>query len=349
MPRRVAATSCSTCLASIRSWSTPPASLWSSPRRGAAVDPAVASGRLRSAPRAGSRAGRHPGGIVATADHGPTRLAYGAARDLVIGATLVRADGVVATSGGKVVKNVAGYDLGKLLTGSYGTLAVLTRLAFRLHPLPAARRWVTLQQADPDRLHAATQALIHSTIVPAAIEVTRRGSGPSAEGALSVMVQGVEAGAQGCAASAVDLLGPGAQVSALSPAWWVASPEEPGALLIKLTFEISRVNAAVRAVDEAALSAGLVVDMRASTGVGVARITAQSESADPQASALFVAALRDRASSYGGAAVLLDGPATTTSAIDPWGPVRGLEIMRAVKDRFDPGALLAPGRFVGGI
>ncbi|EBP5695887.1 FAD-binding oxidoreductase, partial [Salmonella enterica] len=89
-----------------------------------------------------SRAGT-VGGAVATAATGPMRLAHGAVRDLVIGMTMVRADGVVAHSGGKVVKNVAGYDLGKLLTGSFGTLGVITEVAFRLHPVPAGRTWVT--------------------------------------------------------------------------------------------------------------------------------------------------------------------------------------------------------------
>src|SRR6266496_4029214 len=78
------------------------------------------------------------GGVVATGMAGPRRFRYGAPRDLLIGLTVVRADGVIAHSGGKVVKNVAGYDLGKLFAGSQGTLGVITEAAFRLHPLPAA-------------------------------------------------------------------------------------------------------------------------------------------------------------------------------------------------------------------
>ena len=79
------------------------------------------------------------GGVVASGLAGPRRLRYGTPRDLLIGITIVRADGTVARSGGKVVKNVAGYDLGKLLAGSAGTLALITDATFRLHPLPAAR------------------------------------------------------------------------------------------------------------------------------------------------------------------------------------------------------------------
>ncbi len=81
--------------------------------------------------------------MVASGLAGPRRLRYGTPRDLLIGVTMVRADGTVAKSGGKVVKNVAGYDLGKLLAGSAGTLGLITEATFRLHPLPAARAWVT--------------------------------------------------------------------------------------------------------------------------------------------------------------------------------------------------------------
>ena len=84
------------------------------------------------------------GGPLAANTSGPRRVATGTARDLLIGITVVRADGVVARAGGRVVKNVAGYDLGKLMIGSYGTLAVVTDATFRLHPVPASRRWVTV-------------------------------------------------------------------------------------------------------------------------------------------------------------------------------------------------------------
>src|SRR5262249_37176602 len=89
-------------------------------------------------PRAGPAGAGTIGGTLATGAAGPRRLRYGTPRDLVIGITVVRADGTVASSGGKVVKNVAGYDLGKLFAGSYGTLGLIVEAVFRLHPLPAA-------------------------------------------------------------------------------------------------------------------------------------------------------------------------------------------------------------------
>lgn len=290
------------------------------------------------------------GGIVATGDNGPARLLYGAPRDLVIGATMVRADGVIAKSGGKVVKNVAGYDLGKLLTGSYGTLAVLTTLAFRLHPVPQARRWISVAETDPRRLAELSQALIHSTVVPAALEVTRAvPSGPAGtrSGELAVCVVGVEAGVAGCAQEAARLLGSTARLADEPPPWWRATPGAPGEPLVKLTFPLSRIEAALAAVDAAAADAGVAVAVRASTGVGVAWVEAPG--AEPEQVVRLVRRMRDAATAYEGGVVLLDGPAAAKAGVDVWGPVHGLELMRAVKDRFDPAGVLAPGRFVGGI
>ena len=87
-------------------------------------------------------AGATAGGVVASGLAGPRRLRYGSPRDLLIGITIVLANGTVARSGGKVVKNVAGYDLGKLYAGSAGTLGLITEVTFRLHPLPAALAFV---------------------------------------------------------------------------------------------------------------------------------------------------------------------------------------------------------------
>ncbi len=95
------------------------------------------------------------GGVVATGTAGPRRFRYGAARDLLIGLTMVRADGVIAHSGGKVVKNVAGYDIGKLFSGSQGTLGLITEATFRLHPVPAAVAWVTAEFGPAERAEAA--------------------------------------------------------------------------------------------------------------------------------------------------------------------------------------------------
>jgi glycolate oxidase FAD binding subunit len=131
------------------------------------------------------------GGVLATNSSGPGRVGFGTARDLLIGCTVVRSDGVIAKAGGRVVKNVAGYDLGKLVIGSFGTLAVITRAVFRLHPVPPATAFVTVPfdtAADAARL---VQAVVHAQVVPAAVEVQWPADGA---GTVGVQLGGTPAG-----------------------------------------------------------------------------------------------------------------------------------------------------------
>ena len=105
------------------------------------------------------------GGIIATNDSGALRLKYGGLRDLIIGMTIVLADGTLARSGGKVVKNVAGYDLHKLMTGAFGTLGVITEVTFRLHPLPQHAETYTVSAAEVIRLQPVMQAIAASHLL----------------------------------------------------------------------------------------------------------------------------------------------------------------------------------------
>ena len=111
------------------------------------------------------------GGVVAANASGPRRLRYGTVRDLIIGITVVLADGTVAHAGGKVVKNVAGYDLAKLFCGSLGTLGMVAEVIFRLHPLPAAAAVVTLEVEEPAQAGRAVQRLLRSPLEPSAVEL----------------------------------------------------------------------------------------------------------------------------------------------------------------------------------
>jgi len=144
------------------------------------------------------------GGVLATNAAGPLRYRYGAPRDLLIGITVVRADGTVAKSGGKVVKNVAGYDLGKLFAGSYGTLGLITEATFRLHPLPQRSSWLSLDCPDPESAADAVRLMADSPLAPAAIEL----SWPAAEAplAVSVLIEGDEKSVSGRADRMSELL-----------------------------------------------------------------------------------------------------------------------------------------------
>ncbi|AGL17946.1 FAD-binding oxidoreductase [Actinoplanes sp. N902-109] len=267
------------------------------------------------------RPGATIGGTVAANTSGPRRLLYGTARDLLIGITVVRPDGRVARAGGKVVKNVAGYDLGKLFTGSYGTLGLITECVFRLHPVPRARSWVTAR-VPAEELAGALAAIRGAQVVPSAVEIDRPERGPVA---VAVLLEGTAEGVQDRAARLVELLG-GTAVTE-PPGWFGADPWPAGGVGVKLTVPLSKV-------------AKLPFPLRGSAGTGVLYATATAES---------VAGMRAAATAAGGYAVVLTAPPEVRDRVDMWGPVPALALMRRVKEQFDPGHRFAPGRFVGGI
>jgi glycolate oxidase FAD binding subunit len=285
------------------------------------------------------------GGTIASAATGPIRLAHGAVRDLVIGATFVLADGTIAHSGGKVVKNVAGYDVAKLLTGSLGTLAVITQAAFRLHPEPHARAWVSAPVTSGADAHRLVQAAIHSQTMPSALELDLA---TPRDGTLCVQLEGVGPGVEQRAATMRHLLGAQAESSAEPPPWWSHEPFATGDVELRLTHELGSLGTLLQTVESAQDAAGLAVRLRGSVGVGSV-LAGVDGSADPDAVGVLVGALRSRAAGFGGTVVVRDAPPAVKHAVDVWGPVGGLGLMRSVKDRFDPGARLSPGRFVGGI
>lgn len=291
-------------------------------------------------------AGASIGGTIAAATSGPGRLVAGTVRDLLIGVTVVRADGVVAKAGGKVVKNVAGYDLGKLVVGSFGTLAVVTDATFRLHPVPRARRWVSAPVDDAAHAHHLVQQVVHGQAVPAAVEV----DWPSgADGVLTVLLEGREAGVEARAAAVRGLLGDRAVESDQPPTGWATYPwaDAPGAgqTALKLTCVLSGLAAVIGAAREGAEAP---VSLRGSAGAGVL-YAALPPGVPVDAVARTVERLREACRRHDGAAVVLDAPAEVKRAVDLWGPVPALDLMRRVKDQFDPDHRLSPGRFVGGI
>jgi glycolate oxidase FAD binding subunit len=279
------------------------------------------------------------GGLVATAATGPTRLLHGPVRDLVIGTTMVRADGVVAKSGGKVVKNVAGYDLGKLLTGSYGTLGVIVQVAFRLHPLPESSRWLTVPVRSATEAQDVVLRVAHSHLVAAGVEL----EWPGGSGEISVRLDGIPTGVEARTLDALALLADAAVESDSSPDWWGTDPTGRDVLL-KVTHEVASLGRALAAIDGAAAAVGVQARTRGSAAVGTLEVALDGGDGDA-----VVGRLREAAPSFGGTVVVLDAPNEVKAVLDVWGPVRGLDLMRRVKDQFDPHRVLSPGRFVGGI
>jgi glycolate dehydrogenase FAD-binding subunit len=299
------------------------------------------------------------GGLLATGVAGPLRLRYGTPRDLAIGITVVRADGTVASSGGKVVKNVAGYDLGKLFAGSYGTLGLIAEAAFRLHPLPGAASFVTLDRADGAAARAAIAAAADSPLAPSAAEIDR----PSVRAPfrVGVLLEGDADGVAERAARMTELLGrAAASVSPAPPAWWGrGAAAAADGTVIRIGFWAAELTRVLAAIDDGAAAAGLDPAVSGSAAAGVIYAAVDS-SAAPAAVSDFVLALRAAvpASAPGryadgpparASVVVLHAPADVCMAVDPWGPVPALGLMRAVKDQFDPEHRMAPGRFAGGI
>jgi glycolate dehydrogenase FAD-binding subunit len=301
------------------------------------------------------------GGTLATGVAGPRRLRYGTPRDLVIGVTVVRADGTIARSGGKVVKNVAGYDLGKLFAGSYGTLGLITEAVFRLHPLPAGTAYVTAEYLDAESTCEGVAAAAGSELAPSAVEISHpcRAS-PFRAG---VLLEGDPQGVAERAELMRGLLGPGAVIHDGAPPWW-GWPGQPGTL-VRIAFWAAGLPHVLTAVEAAAAAAGLDPAVTGSAAAGVIYASLGTEFG-PAAVAAFVTGLRS-AFAHGedggrpasapvpdgppalASAVVLYAPPAVAEQVGLWGPVPSLGLMRAVKDQFDPGHRMAPGRFAGGI
>ena len=279
------------------------------------------------------------GGIVATGDSGPLRHRYGAARDLVVGVTVALTDGTVARAGGKVIKNVAGYDLAKLFAGSFGTLGAIVEVAVRLHPMrPTASAGG--QGDDPETVANAAIALAHSQLEAQALDIAWRGG----RGGVLVRFAGAEALPQAeaarrkleeeCGLDAAVLEDDGA-------AWEAQRAAQRGELVVRVSALQTRLEDVLREADR--LGGGVVG--RAALGVCWVSLPAD-------AGADAVRALR--AGLAPSACVVLDAPEEVRAEVDPWGfddasGGAALELMRRAKTRFDPNGVCSPGVFVGGI
>jgi glycolate oxidase FAD binding subunit len=269
------------------------------------------------------------GGLVSTGDAGPGALVHGSLRDLVIGVTLVLADGTVARSGGHVIKNVAGYDLAKVLHGAYGTLAVVVEVVLRLHPLPKAVATVVLPCTLADAADHAARVL-GSPFEPAALEWV------SEPEALLVRVEGTEAALPARVERLRQLLGPA--TAAFDGAAGRDDPWDDHARLTRGTLDDTVMRIGVRpsrlpqvlaALPTRAVTAGL--------GTGVATIVLPPE---PEA----VDAAHRAVHAAGGTSVLRNRPAGSTAPA--WGPPpSGVAVLRSLKQALDPAGRLGPGRF----
>jgi glycolate oxidase FAD binding subunit len=283
------------------------------------------------------------GGVVAANSTGPRRYRYGTIRDLIIGIRVVLADGTVAKAGGKVVKNVAGYDLSKLFTGSLGTLGVIAECNFRLHPRPEAARTVALEPESTLAAGEATQVIMHAQLVPSAVELNWSEEN---KGLLTVLIEGIEPGVEAQAETASYLLrgfGELADEGANTP-----GPPDAGEVAIKVGAPPAELTGVLDSTLGACGRRGVSPRISSHAGVGVTYVALLGGGEEAQAQ--VVEELREIWSRRGGSVIVREAEATFKKRVEVWGPLGSrLGLTRRVKEKFDPRGILNPGRFVGGI
>jgi glycolate oxidase FAD binding subunit len=288
------------------------------------------------------------GGIVACNDSGVLRLKYGGLRDLIIGMTVVLADGTIARSGGKVVKNVAGYDIHKLMTGSFGTLGVIAEVTFRLHPLEEhSRSWTAVApdtRDDASSFAEALRALMDSQITPSSVQLRASRQ----ECALDIRVAAVPECLDEIGARIHSSLRKLQVVPSEADVWGArqqafASKE---ALVLKVSVVPGEICPVSSELQQWARSGDTKIAIIAqATGLMTVSIDSAGDSAR-----MLLERLRAHVNSSGGSVITLQVPEELRGAVDVWGPETGtMPLMREIKRCFDPGPILNPGRFVGNI
>jgi glycolate oxidase FAD binding subunit len=288
------------------------------------------------------------GGIVATNDSGALRLKYGSLRDLIIGMTIVLADGTIAKSGGKVVKNVAGYDLHKLMTGAYGTLGVVAEVTFRLHPIPPETRTWTVSSESVAPVDELMMKVLGSKLSTQAMQMRAGQDGfaldiqlATAPEALSVQlavlnVLARELGIEGGSLTSKA----GDAFNAREELFEVHGLPTPGlpdsSVIIKATMLPSLI---ARHSANVVRAGGTAVTQ--ATGIMFARFSGQD-------AARVLPSLHEQVDVAGGSLTVLRAPLPEWAA-PPRAPDASWALMREIKRQFDPNRTLNPGRLGGGI
>jgi glycolate oxidase FAD binding subunit len=287
------------------------------------------------------------GGVIAANDSGALRLRYGGIRDLIIGITVVLPDGTIAASGGKVVKNVAGYDLPKLMSGALGTLGIISRAVFRLHPLPDKSHTLSFSFLDRERANDFMLAITDSVVVPTGLQMRTASDGKIE---VDVRIDGIAAGVAAQTKTVCELAGEVNPAELGGDPWqarqelWVSSGASTA--ICKLSMLPSQLSTTAEFVREGLSQNAEWSLLMHSTGLAWLRIDAT----DCAQLADFISSLRFFLAPAGGTAVVLQGSAALRQKLDVWGATgSALPLMKRIKEQFDPRGILNRGRFVGGI
>lgn len=301
------------------------------------------------------------GGIFSTNDAGPRRLAYGTMRDLVIGATLVTGDGVVAHSGGRVIKNVAGFDLARLYCGAFGTLGLVAEIALRLHPLRHASRTVAVT-CPLEEVREMTQAIRSSGLSPTAVDwhfdarqAVAGGGGPVEAGALLARFE--ERSERATAAQAGDLLRL-CELRRVDATILEGDRELAAWAAIDGLLAGTASDLVVRAVTRPSRTPEAAGNLRQLAGaaevecgfVSHALVGVHTACLRGAGRAAVLAAWRSAVERLGGHVTVRRFGGEEGDFVDRWGPPpQAVALMRRLKVELDPHDRCAPGAFVGGI
>lgn len=297
------------------------------------------------------------GGLLAAGLSGPLRLGYGTPRDWLLGMRVVLGDGRLVKSGGKVVKNVAGYDTHKLQLGALGTLGVIAEATFKVAPLPAQLVTLGFACADGPAALALASLLRARPLAPVSLLVHQ--DSPQGARLLARFAGAADAVARQAQLATAAALAQGAAAAdpALAEAAWQnlalfsrpASQEAGETVIVRVGAPPSALPDVWAALGRAA-PAGYTASGLAYAGVGLAYARWGAAAADPPAVAAALAGLRARLAEIQGYAVVEDAGPGTRAAIEIWGPPPPtLGLMRALKQRWDPRGVLNRGRYLGGI
>ena len=302
------------------------------------------------------------GAMVAVGAAGPLQAGFGSPRDQVLGATLVTGDGRVLGLGGRVVKNVAGFDLLKLVTGSWGTLGMITSVTMRLHPVPASDRTLLFKAADVVEGAALACRLAQTPLSLAAVELLVPGDGESGEGASSPLVavrilesvDGVDEAERVVSERAG--MPPFQQLQGEKSAAIFANVramEDGAELVVRLSLlpsrlpELVEMTSRLSGLYEPTAGWGMRMAAHAHTGVlrvMIAKLTRSDDGLDQATVVLGV--LRRFLEAEGGSLVVSQGPPEIVGAMGAWGESGPKALFTAgIQAAFDPASILAQGRF----
>jgi glycolate oxidase FAD binding subunit len=318
------------------------------------------------------------GGTIATNATGPKRLLYGTARDLLLGVRVVHADGRISRGGGKVVKNVAGYDMNKLYIGSYGTLGILVEMTMKLLPKPETEKLLFATFADLSSAVKVVSQLLQSKLRPSAIELFNSAAGALLSQELGITITtgplilvGIDdiiqaAERQYNQIQRLCIAEDSVEIISLSEEkqrnlWTTIRnfsrtllSHTPGTVICRANVVTSKVGELFRIAEEAGAEHHIHVALTAHFGNGVVSIACcprEGETLTIDIIKALVHIFTQTAAQFQGNLIVEAVPEGVKEVIDVWGPIPQTvaEVMRGLKAQFDPTHTLNPGRFVAGI